>query len=296
MNEKFRGIYAVAVTPFHEDGSFNYEAAKENLDWLIESGVHGICVLGATGEYQSISNEEHKAYVKEIVPYIKDRVSVIVGASRERPEDVVELVENIKACGGDAAMVLPPFYCHPAQNEVVEHYRYIMEHTQFPIVAYNNPGSAGIAIERETFQEIFKLPYTAVVKESSGSMQKLTEVLIDAPEEISIFCGCDNLAFESFADGAVGWISMLANIAPKECVELFQAVAEEKNYEKGMEIYKHLLPALNVLESFPKPVQAIKYALCLQGRNGGFVRRPRMELTEEEKQYVKQEMKPQELK
>lgn len=160
----------------------------------------------------------------------------------------------------------------------------------------NNPGSAGIAIERETFQEIFKLSYTAVVKESSGSMQKLTEVLIDAPEEISIFCGCDNLAFESFADGAVGWISMLANIAPKECVELFQAVAEEKNYEKGMEIYKHLLPALNVLESFPKPVQAIKYALCLQGRKGGFVRRPRMELTEEEKQYVKQEMKPQELK
>ena len=141
-------------------------------------------------------------YVNEIVPYVRDRASVIVGASRERPEDVIELVKNIKASGADAAMVLPSFYCHPSQDEIVEHYRYIMEETDFPIVAYNNPGSAGIEIERDTFKEIFKLKNTAVVKESSGTIQKLTEVLIDAPENVSVFCGCDTLAFESFVDGA----------------------------------------------------------------------------------------------
>ena len=91
MNKQFQGIYAVVVTPFHEDGTFDVESAKKNLDWLIEQGVQGVCILGATGEYQSISDEEHMAYVKEIVPYVKDRVSVIVGASRERPEDVVKL-------------------------------------------------------------------------------------------------------------------------------------------------------------------------------------------------------------
>ena len=132
MNPKFKGVYAVAVTPFKEDGQFDFESAKKNLDWLIEKGVQGICVLGATGEYQSVSDEEHMAYVREIVPYIKDRVSVIVGASRERPEDVVKLVQNIKECGGHAAMVLPPFYCHPSQDEVVAHYRYIAEHVDFP--------------------------------------------------------------------------------------------------------------------------------------------------------------------
>ena len=136
MNKQFQGIYAVVVTPFHEDGTFDVESAKKNLDWLIEQGVQGVCILGATGEYQSISDEEHMAYVKEIVPYVKDRVSVIVGASRERPEDVVKLVNNIKECGAHAAMVLPSFYCHPAQDEIVEHYRYIEEQTQFPIVAY----------------------------------------------------------------------------------------------------------------------------------------------------------------
>lgn len=291
MNKQFQGIYAVVVTPFHEDGTFDVESAKKNLDWLIEQGVQGVCILGATGEYQSISDEEHMAYDKEIVPYVKDRVSVIVGASRERPEDVVKLVNNIKECGAHAAMVLPSFYCHPAQDEIVEHYRYIEEQTQFPIVAYNNPGSAGIEIGQDAFRQIMALPYTAIVKESSGSMQKLTEVLIDAPEKVSVFCGCDNLAYESFADGACGWICMLANVAPKQCVDLYQAVYVEEDLKKGKEIYKEILPALNVLESFPKPVQALKYGLSKKGLNGGYVRRPRMELNEEEKTYLSEAMK-----
>ena len=290
MNPLFCGVYAVAVTPFQKDGTFDCESAKKNLDWLIENGVQGVCILGATGEYQSISDEEHMEYVKEIVPYIKDRTSVIVGASRERPEDVVKLVKNIKACGAHAAMVLPSFYCHPAQDEIVEHYRYIEEQTEFPIVAYNNPGSAGIEIGQEAFRKILALPYTAIVKESSGTMQKLTEVLLDAPKEVSVFCGCDNLAYESFADGACGWISMLANVAPRQCVELYRSVCLEKDLEKGMQIYKEILPALNVLESFPKPVQALKYGLGKKGLNGGFVRRPRMELTGEEKSYVERAM------
>ena len=291
MNKQFQGIYAVVVTPFHEDGTFDVESAKKNLDWLIEQGVQGVCILGATGEYQSISDDEHMAYVKEIVPYVKDRVSVIVGVSRERPEDVVKLVNNIKECGAHAAMVLPSFYCHPAQDEIVEHYRYIEEQTQFPIVAYNNPGSAGIEIGQDAFRQIMALPYTAIVKESSGSMQKLTEVLIDAPEKVSVFCGCDNLAYESFADGACGWICMLANVAPKQCVDLYQAVYVEEDLKKGKEIYKEILPALNVLESFPKPVQALKYGLSKKGLNGGYVRRPRMELNEEEKTYLSEAMK-----
>ena len=291
MNKQFQGIYAVVVTPIYEDGTFDVESAKKNLDWLIEQGVQGVCILGATGEYQSISDEEHMAYVKEIVPYVKDRVSVIVGASRERPEDVVKLVNNIKECGAHAAMVLPSFYCHPAQDEIVVHYRYIEEQTQFPIVAYNKPGSAGIEIGQDAFRQIMALPYTAIVKESSGSMQKLTEVLIDAPEKVSVFCGCDNLAYESFADGACGWICMLANVAPKQCVDLYQAVYVEEDLKKGKEIYKEILPALNVLESFPKPVQALKYGLSKKGLNGGYVRRPRMELNEEEKAYLSEAMK-----
>lgn len=295
MNDKFKGIYAVTVTPFKENGEFDLEQSKKNLDWLIENGVHGVCILGATGEYQSISNEEHIRYVKEIVPYVKGRVSVIVGASREMPDEVVRLVKNIKECGADAAMVLPPFYCHPAQDELVKFYHYVMDETDFPIVVYNNPGSAGVELEQDTYKEILKHPRASIVKESSGDIHKLTQVLNDAPKTASVFCGCDNLAFESFAAGACGWICMLANVAPRDCVALYKAVCEEKDIKKGREIYRKILPSLDVLESFPKPVQALKHLVTYKGLNGGYVRKPRYELTEEEKQFVVNEMMPDKL-
>ena len=286
MNTKFKGVYAVAVTPFNEDGTFNYKAAKENLDWLIKNGVHGICVLGATGEYMSITNEEHKEYVKEIVPYICNRTSVIVGVTRERPDDVIELIQNAKNSGAHAAMVLPPYYCHPAQDEIFSHYKYIMEKVDCPLVIYNNPGSAGIEIEADTFDKILALKNSLIVKESSGDITKLTQVLFQAPENTSVFCGCDNMAYESLVTGAHGWISMLANVAPRDCVDLFNNIYEEGDFDKGKEIYKRLLPSLTFLENFPKPVQALKYGLNLKGLNGGSVRKPRLPLTEEEIESV----------
>jgi len=291
MNEKFKGIYTVAVTPFKENGEFDIEQAKKNLDYQIAAGVHGIVVLGATGEYQSISDEEHMSYVSEIVPYIKDRISVIVGASRERPEDVVKLVKHIKSCGAHAAMVLPPFYCHPAQDEIVSFYNYVMDETAFPVVVYNNPGSAGVELEQNTYCQILKNKQALIVKESSGDIHKLTQVINDAPSTAAVFCGCDNLAFESFAAGACGWICMLSNVAPKDCVELYRAVCEEGDLKKGKEVYNRILPALDVLESFPKPVQTLKHLVSHKGLNGGYVRKPRYELSEKEKQYVEAAMK-----
>lgn len=290
MNPGFEGIYAVVVTPFTKDGAFDVDAAKKNADALIDDGVHGICLLGATGEYMSITNDEHTKYVREIVPYLAKRTSVIVGVTRERADDVIDLTLNAKSAGAHAVMALTPPYCHPSQDEAIENYRYIMEKTEFPMMVYNNPGSCGIELERDTFRELFKLPQTAIIKESSGCIHKLQEVLEDAPESASVFCGCDNLALESFVNGANGWISMLANVAPKDCVALFNAVYKEKDLTKGLEIYKRILPALNVLESFPKPVQALKYLVTRKGLNGGFVRRPRIELTEAEKKFVVEAM------
>lgn len=286
------GVYAVVVTPFKENGEFDLEASKAHLDWLIENGIKGVCVLGATGEYQSVSNQEHMAYVNEIVPYIKDRVNVLVGVSRERPEDVVELMKNAKAAGADAAMALSPFYCHPDQNEIAAFYEYLDQHADFPFIVYNNPGSAGVDISADTYSKVLKLKNARLVKESTGDIKRLTEVLSMASENTTVLCGCDNMALESFAVGAEGWISMAANFAPKDCTELYEAVAVQKDLEKGMEIYSRLLPSLNTLESFPKPVQAIKYVLKkVKGIESGYVRRPRVELSEEEAAYVLDAMK-----
>ncbi len=290
MSTEFKGVYAVAVTPFKENGEFDFPAAKAHVDYLIENGVHGIVVMGATSEYLSVTDAEHKAYVCEIVPHIAGRVPAIVGCTRERPDDVIDLALNAKKAGAQAVMVLPPYYCHPSQQEVIDNYKYIAEKIDFPIMAYNNPGSCGIELDRETLIEIGKIPQVKLVKESSGTIQKLTEVMGDLPSDIACFCGCDSLPFESFAVGSPGWISMMANVAPKDCVALFNAVYEEKNLAKGMEIYRRLLPGLKHLESFPKPVQSLKYIITKRGGVGGFVRRPRQELTAAEKDYVVKNM------
>jgi len=291
MNKKISGVYAVVVTPFNKDGSFNIEAAKKHLDWLIDNGIKGICLLGATGEYQNVSNSEHKQYIQEIVPYIRDRVSVIAGATRERTEDVIDLVNNLKACDAEAAMILPPFYCHPTQDEIFEHYKHINDVCDFPIIVYNNPGSAGVTIEQDTFSKLYDLKNVAAVKDSTEDIRNQTNLILNAPEHWSILCGCDNMALESFASGSHGWISVAANFAPRDCVDLFDSIVNKKDLKRGLEIYKRLLPALNLLETFGKPQAIIKYVLNeFRGIPVGYVRRPRMDLTPEEKTIIKEKI------
>lgn len=287
-NKNFNGVYAVVVTPFEENGSFNLEAAKAHLDWLYENGIRGVCLLGATGEYQSVTNEEHKEYIQQIVPYIKERMSILVGVSRERPDDVIDLMNSDEAAGANAAMILSPFYCHPSQEEIKENYRYIASKTTLPMIIYNNPGSAGVDISRETMREILQLPTAQILKESTGDIHRLTEAVLDAPEHTSIFCGCDNLAMESFVMGAVGWISMAANFAPKDCVALLEAV-KAGELAKAREIYARLLPALNMLEEVAKPGATIKYIMKkYRGLDCGYMRRPRLNLSAEEMAQVDQ--------
>jgi 4-hydroxy-tetrahydrodipicolinate synthase len=286
MDNKFARVYPAVVTPFHEDGSFDYEAARKHADWMIDNGLTGLALLCASGEYQSISNDEHMAYIREMVPYLKNRASIIVGVSRERPEDVVELMENARIFGADAAMVLPPFYYHLSQDELIAHYQYINSHSTLPIMVYNNPGTS-VAIAPDTIDELCKLEHVKLIKETSGNIDVMTEYICRVPENIGIMCGCEYLLYAAYATGATGWISMIANFLPAESVAFHKTMYEEHDYAKGLEIYKSLRPALEVMEKFPKAVHAAKYILKeVVGIDVGYVRRPRQELSDEEKKYV----------
>lgn len=288
VDKRFTRVFPAVVTPFNTDGSFNFERSKEHLDWMIENGLNGFGILMASGEYQSVTMEEHKAYVKEIVPYLKGRASTIVGVSKERPEDVVELMENVREAGGDAAMVLPSFYYRMDQSELIKHYEYIDSHCDLPILVYNNPFTSS-AFEPETLDEICKLDHVKIVKETSGQIDVMTDFIFRKPKDVGIMCGCDYLLYQAYATGAVGWISMTANVLPKLCAQFHNAMLYEHDYAKGLDIYRKLWPVLNVMERFPKPVQAVKYILTdIIGIDEGTVRRPRYELTDEEKQYVRE--------
>ncbi len=287
MNVPFKGVIPVVVTPFRKDGSFDFAAARKHLDWLAGKGVRAVCLLGATGEYQSLSNDEHKAYIAEIVPDIRDRFTVYMGATRERPEDVVDLMENGRKHGVHAAMVLPSFYYHAAKDEIIENYRFINDRVDLPIMIYNNPGSCGYSIDYPTIRELFKLANVRIIKESSGDITVMTKLLGMAPAGVSMLCGTENLAYECFAVGADGWISVAGNFAPEACLSLYDLIVEKKDLAGAMAVYRKLLPALEFLETFPKVAQAVKHILASRlDIPAGYVRRPRHELTEQEKSLV----------
>lgn len=288
--EKFTHVFPAMVTPMKEDGSFNYEAAKKHADWMMDNGIGGIGVLMAAGEYQSMSLEEHKEYVNTMVPYIKERgASVIVGCSRERVEDACELMNNAYKAGADAAMVLPSFYYNQSQEEIIDHYTYLNDHSDLDIMVYNNPNVTS-GITRETMKELYKLPHVKIVKDASMVIDVMTDYIFEAEqaeEDKAVLCGCDYLLYSAYATGAIGWISMTANILPKLSADFHKAMIVDKDYQKGLEIYKQLYPVVNMTERFPKPTQAVKYILQeVYGFEEGICRRPRRGISDEEKKLV----------
>lgn len=290
MLEKYAHVFPAMVTPMNEDGSFNYEVAKKHADWMMDNGIGGIGVLMAAGEYQSMSLEEHMEYVNIMVPYIKQRgASVIVGCSRERVEDACALMNNAYKAGADAAMVLPSFYYNQSQEEIIDHYTYLNDNSDLDIMVYNNPNVTS-GITRETMKELYKLPHVKIVKDASMVIDVMTDFIFEAEqaeEEKSVLCGCDYLLYQAYATGAVGWISMTANILPKLSADFHNAMIIEKDYQKGLEIYKKLYPVVNMTERYPAPTQAVKHILTeVIGFDEGICRRPRREISVEDKAMV----------
>lgn len=288
--EKFTHVFPAMVTPMNEDGSFNYDVAKKHAKWMIDNGIGGIGVLMAAGEYQSITLDEHKEYVNEMVPYIKGLgASVIVGCSRERVEDVCELMNNAYKAGADAAMVLPSFYYNQSQSEIIDHYTYLNDHSDLDLMVYNNPNVTS-GITTETMRELYKLPHVKIVKDASMEIDIMTDFIFEAEkaqEPKGVLCGCDYLLYQAYATGTIGWISMTANILPKLSADFHRAMIIEKDYQKGLAIYKQLYPVVNMTERFHGPTQAVKHILStVIGFDEGICRRPRRDITDEEKKLV----------
>ena len=287
MEKKYKGVFSVLLTPFHKDGSFDLDAARFNIKRLADSGIKGVLILGGTGEYQSITNEEHKFYTSQIVPFAKQNgMTVVLGVSRERPDEVIELIENAEQYGADLAMVSPPFYCNPTQREIIENFRYITENTKMDVLVYNNPFATGVAVDRETTRALMKMPHIKAVKNTTGNMQRLAEDAYDCPDDKSLFCGSEDLTFEAYVMGVDGMLSGFSGCSPKCCLRIYDAV-QAGNYEAAKKQYGYLLPLLTHLENHPNCTAALKYLskkYC--GQDMGYMRRPRMELTAEEEQAI----------
>lgn len=289
MQNKFEGVYPVLITPMNEDYSVNYEGLKENVQHFLEAEVAGIIIVGSTGEFASLDDAEKEKIITQVSDQVKDSdTKLLVGISDERTDKVIEYAKFVEQTNADGHLLINSFYMTPTEEEAFHQFKDVNDVVTKPIMMYNNPFTANVDLENETIYKIDKeLDNVQYIKESTGDIRKVRTLVENT--ELMMFCGSDDLAYESFAVGATGWVSVAANIAPKSASKLYELMKAGR-YEEARALNKDLLPLCEFLEDSGKYVQIVKKAMDLKGLNGGPSRKPRLGLTEEEVEKLKRLM------
>lgn len=284
MGKKLRGTYPVIPTPFNQDYSLNLSGLKENLDWLISEGVHGVIAVGSTGEFLCLTEEERKKVVETTIEHVNGRIPVIIGTAAEWTKEAVYWTQHAESAGADGVMIVAPYYSRPHEEELYAHYKEIAEATNIPIMVYNNPDTTGINMSPQFLARLAEIDRIDYLKDTTFDARRIRDILRFSQGKLTVFAGI--MAYESFVMGAEGWVSVPANIAPRYCAQMFDLCAEGK-YEEAKKIYEKLTPLLYLLE-FGDYVQVPKYAWDLMGLAGGPPRLPRLPLRDEKKEQLKQ--------
>jgi 4-hydroxy-tetrahydrodipicolinate synthase len=283
---RFEGVYVVIVTPFRRNGEVDYAGIRKNVEWLVAQGVHGIVALGSTGEFASLEDEEKTRVAEVALETVGGRVPVILGATAETTDKAIRYAKEAKQMGAAGVLVLPSYYYTPNQDEIYVHYQRLSESAEIPIMVYNNPWSSKVDIKPETVARLAGLSNVGGIKESTGDIKRITEIRTLTQDRITIFCGWEDLAYESFLMGAKGWVCVIGNIMPKQAVALFDSVVVHRDLEHGWELYRRMLPLLRYLEYEGKAQQTLKYVLDKKQLVGGACRPPRLALRQEDKARI----------
>jgi 4-hydroxy-tetrahydrodipicolinate synthase len=280
---RFEGVIPAVVTPFDEDGSVDTAALGGNAEWLIEEGAAGLVGTGTMGEAQSLSASERRLVIETLAAAADARVPVTAGISSATPAASIGYGAEAAAAGATSLMLLPPLGYEGDEREIEAFYRTVAEGTELPIMLYNNPKASGTDMRPGLVARLGDIEGVVAVKECSGDARRIAETLNAAPG-LEVLVGGDDWALEGFCAGATGWIAGVANVAPRECVELFR-FCHEGRLEEARAVYARILP-LARLDMHPKLVQFFKAAMDMVGRAGGSCRPPRLELTEDERRQV----------
>jgi len=275
------GVFVVLTTPFTH-GDVNYSGLRSNVAWLIEQGVHGIIPLGSTGEFASLNDDQRSHILHAVVEVADGQVPIVAGAGAETTEKTVRNIEEAAAAGASAVLVIPPWYYSPNPEEQLAHYTRIGETSSIPVMVYNNPFTSKVDIEPATLAKLAGVANIDYVKESSGNIRRIAEIRILTEDRLPIFCGWEDMAFESFVMGAVGWVCVIGNVMPKQAVRLFDLIRHENDLPAAWELYKKMLPLLQYLEYRGRTQQALKYMLDKMGLCGGESSSPKLPLNSKE--------------
>jgi 4-hydroxy-tetrahydrodipicolinate synthase len=276
---RFEGIIPAVTTPFDRAGDVDAAALESNVRAYVEAGVHGLVATGTMGEAASLSGEERRAVVAAVVR-AAGRVPVIAGVSAGTPAAAIGLAADAADAGAEGIMLLPPLGYRADEREIEAFYRAVAEAAGLPLMAYNNPEASGTDMGPALIARLGRrIERLVAVKECSGDVRRIPAIIHAAPD-LDVLVGGDDWALEGFAAGAIGWVTGVADVAPRECVELFD-LCRAGDLEAARAVYRRLLP-LARFDMTPKLVQYFKAAMDAVGLAGGSVRPPRLELTDAE--------------
>jgi len=291
---KPKGIIPAVITPLADDGKFNEKAFRKLLNYLIDNGVHGLFVVGTTGEFYGLDPEEKRDIYKAAVDETRGRIPVYAGTNGITTRETVMLTEIAEECRVDAVSILTPMFLSPKQEELINHYKTVAGNTDLPVILYNNPPKTSVSLSPSTVALLAEVPNIAGIKDSSGDMTIGAEYirLTRHIENFSVLMGRDTLIYGGLCYGATGSIAACANVAPRLCAEIYEKFIEG-DFQGSLEAQFRLAP-LRIAFSLGTFPAVIKESLTILGIEAGPCMSPAGPMSNEERiklRKVLQDMK-----
>jgi len=283
------GTFTAMVTPF-SGGTINESKLREMVEFQIENGISGLVPCGTTGESPTLSHEEHHRAVDIVIEAVNGRIPVIAGTGSNNTAEAISLTEHAIKSGADAALLITPYYNRPSQPGLIQHYKAVAERCELPLIIYNCPGRTSVNTTADTIVELSSFPNIVGIKEASGNMDQICDIIVRTPDYFNILSGDDSMTVPMISVGGKGVISVIANIAPKQMVEMTRS-SLDGDFESARKIHAELFPLMRSLmkvETNPSPV---KTAMNILGMNMGPLRLPLSEPDKDGKTILEKLMK-----
>ncbi|MBR1126763.1 4-hydroxy-tetrahydrodipicolinate synthase [Bradyrhizobium iriomotense] len=275
MMKTFRGTYTVMITPFTAAGEVDVAALRAFVDWQIAQGIHGLIPLGSTGEFLSMDDDEKALVAEVVIRQAAGRVPVLIGTGAEDTREVVRLSRRAEKLGADGVMIIPPFYSTPTGDELVHHYKTVADAIALPIMVYNNPATANVDLKPQLVARIAEIDNCLYIKESTLEVTRVRDIIRLCGDRMTVFGGI--LGFESFVEGAQGWVAVASNVVPAEMARIFSLVADHGAIREARELYLKYLPVIEFVGG-QAYVAGSKALLGHMGFAAGNPRPPRLPL------------------
>ncbi|SER59509.1 4-hydroxy-tetrahydrodipicolinate synthase [Salipaludibacillus aurantiacus] len=277
-------VLTAMVTPFDSKGNIDFQKINRLMDYLIDNGTEGVVVGGTTGESATLSMEEKSALYEHSVKAAAGRIPVIAGTGMNDTYATAELTVKAEKSGVDGIMLVTPYYNKPSQRGIYEHFKTIAEKTSLPVMLYNIPGRCVVNILPETVIALSKIPNITSIKEASGDLDQVTEIITSTPDDFQVFSGDDSLTLPFMAIGGDGVVSVSSHVIGKDMQKMVQAL-KKGDIKTASSIHQSLLPIMKSMFIAPNP-SPVKTALQIKGLDVGGVRLPLIPLTPEERSVL----------